>query len=131
MALVRVILLLGSIAVVSWSLLTSVSSWFYGTGIGREGGRYLLRKGNLVIDPGQTLGAVLYAVSLVLIWSSAFLVLVALILLIRKGSARAFQEAFSQEGVESEAKLFRAAALTLAIPWIVLAVTWACRKPPP
>jgi len=68
-ALVRVILLLGSIAVVSWSLLTSVSSWFYGTGIGREGGRYLLRKGNLVIDPGQTLGAVLYAVSLVLIWS--------------------------------------------------------------
>ncbi len=118
---------LSSTAICSFSVLLSVSSWFYNTGIGIEHGRYLMRKGTLVIDPGQTFGLVLYVLSKVLIGSVIAVVVLVIILLNDVGRVEEFKEVFRSESLRTYRRVFQVAALSVAVPFIVQLLSWAFR----
>ena len=125
-----IVFVVGGIAVLSWSILMSVGWWYHGTGIARVDGRYLLGKGNLVIDPGQTFGFILYVISWVSVGSTVVVLIAALALFIHVERVEEFRAVFRREDLDAYRKFFNVAALTIAVPFIVQLVSWACQLSP-
>jgi len=121
----RALYLLSASAITLFCLLASVSSWFHGAGIGREHGLYLLRKGDLVIDPGQTVGMLLFVASRALIISVVLLIFVALVLLNQAGCVERLKATLGSEELGLPRAVFYTTVPLVAIPFLLDILAWA------
>jgi|WetSurMetagenome_2_1015567.scaffolds.fasta_scaffold37713_2 hypothetical protein len=114
----------GAAAIALFAFQMTVSAWFRGTGIGIEGGQFVMRHGSTAFDPGPVLGLILYIAAWTGVLSMPGILLTVLLLLDRVGSTANLGDLLKDPELDAFRTGLFLAMTTLVAPVAVILASW-------